>query len=151
MYGFFWSSHSFVLFIIIFSSFFHHFYISFFFSKKRRPPGPAFLGVALGQVLIRPLGRPLAFPWNDEKNLNFGPQFLRRKYGKSPQFLRRNRIGILPVEQRIGTDRTDRFGNCSRNRGCTDTFLTVLLNIVKTGHRNGHRNVSQSENKQQSA
>ena len=54
---------------------------------------------------------------------NFGPQFLRRKYGKSPQFLRRNRIWTLPVEQRIGTDRTDRFGNCSRNRGYTDTLF----------------------------
>ena len=73
MYGFFWSSHSFVLFIIIFSSFFFSSFLHIFLfpPKKRRPPGPAFLGVALGQVLIRPLGRPLAFPWNDEKKSQF--------------------------------------------------------------------------------
>ena len=35
--------------------------------------------------------------------------------------------------------------------GVRTHILTVLLNIVRTGHRNGHRNVSQSENKQQSA
>ena len=60
------------------------------------------------------------------------------------------------------------FGHCQWNSvlgpiGQTDSaivhgtggvrthILTVLLNIVRTGHRNGHRNVSQSENKQQSA
>ena len=63
---------------------------------------------------------------------NFGPQFLRRKYGKSPQFLRRNRIGILPVEERRATNKKDRScvtavnSHCTQNRGYSDTFFDCL-------------------------
>ena len=62
---------------------------------------------------------------------NFGPQFLRRKYGKSPQFLRRNRIGILPVAQYISADQKDRWLGtvaCSpspQNRAVQTHFLTL--------------------------
>ena len=109
------------------SSYFHHFFFIIFtylsFSPKKATPRTR---LSRGRLRTSVNPTPRATPsipveWRKKSQI-FGPQFLRRKYGKSPQFLRRNRIGILPVEQRIGTDRTDRFGNCSRNRGCTDTF-----------------------------
>ena len=67
-----------------------------------------------------------------------------------PQFLRRNRFWMLPVEQRTGTNRTDRFvSHCLRGPFCTTQGVyghiiwlvwRALLNIVKTDHRDGHWN-----------
>ena len=106
-------------------------------APKRRPLGPAFLGVALGQVL----GRPLAFPWNDEKNLNFRPQFLRRKYGNLRNFYVEIASGYcqeIGIVRPIG--RTDPFiafvnSHCTQNRGYTDTFFDCfwfcLITTVK--------------------
>ena len=52
------------------------------------------------------------------------------KIRESPQFLRRNRIWILPVEERRATNQADRSfytavnSHCTQNRGYTDTFWT---------------------------
>ena len=71
----------------------------------------------------------LSIPFHPQISPNFGPQFLRRKYGKSPQFLRRNRIWILPAEQRRATNQAGRSfitvvnRRCTQNRGYSDTFF----------------------------
>ena len=75
----------------------------------------------------------LSIPFHPQISPNFGPQFLRRKYGKSPQFLRRNRIWILPVDRHITTNQKDRScdtvvnSHCTQNRGYTDTLFDCFL------------------------
>ena len=83
----------------------------------------------------------LSISFHPQISPNFGPQFLRMKYGKSPQFLRRNRIWILPVEERRATNQADRSfytavnSHCTQNRGYTDTFFDCfwfcLIDTVK--------------------
>ena len=67
--------------------------------------------------------------------------FIGRSLNFGPQFLRRNRIGTLPVEERRGTNRTDRFVyHCFVRAivhgtvGVQTHYLTVeecFINIIK--------------------
>ena len=64
----------------------------------------------------------LSIPFHPQISPNFGPQFLRR-----------NRIGILPGDRNSTTNRKDRSfdtavnSHCTQNRGYTDTSLTIVL------------------------